>query len=148
MSVPSGFVTAAGNTSPIIQMWVSGSGYYIGNMVVSPSDFCEYIRKTDGFGATDPSSDTTNWQPSGARARKSLQRITIAVGAGTGGSATGAISSVNTAKTTIKMLGISNSLNDRAINGRVELTDSTTVTAYGFDSINAATVGAEIEETY
>ena len=129
-------------------LWISGGSYTIGQQVISPTDYCAYVRKTNGTGATDPSSDTTNWQPSGARARKSLQRITIAVGAGTGGSATGAISSVNTAKTTIKMLGISMSLNDRAINGRVELTNSTTVTAYGYDSIYNATVGAEIEETY
>lgn len=128
-------------------LWISGGSYTIGQQVISPTDYCAYVRKTNGTGATDPSSDTTNWQPSGARARKSLQRITIVVAANTS-SNTGAISSVNTAKTTIKILGGNNGVNDRAVNCRVELTDSTTVTAYSFDSLNATTVGAEIEETY
>lgn len=128
-------------------LWISGGSYTIGQQVISPTDYCAYVRKTNGTGATDPSSDTTNWQPSGARARKSLQRITIVVAANTH-SNTGAISSVNTAKTTIKILGGDNGVNDKAVNCRVELTNSTTVTAYSFDSSNATTVGAEIEETY
>lgn len=128
-------------------LWISGGSYTIGQQVISPTDYCAYVRKTDGTGATDPSSDTTNWQPSGARARKSLQRITIVVAANTH-SNTGAISSVNTAKTTIKILGGNNGVNDKAVNCRVELTNATTVTAYAFDSINSTTIGAEIEETY
>ena len=128
-------------------LWISGGSYTIGQQVISPTDYCAYVRKTDGTGATDPSSDTTNWQPSGARARKSLQRITIVVAANTH-SNTGTISSVNTAKTTIKILGGNNGVNDKAVNCRVELTNATTVTAYAFDSINSTTIGAEIEETY
>lgn len=128
-------------------LWISGGSYTIGQQVISPTDYCAYVRKTNGAGATDPSSDTTNWQPSGARARKSLQRITIVVTANTL-SNTGAISSVNTAKTTIKILGGNNGVNDKAVNCRVELTNATTVTAYSFDSLNNTTVGAEIEETY
>lgn len=128
-------------------LWISGGSYTIGQQVISPTDYCAYVRKTNGTGATDPSSDTTNWQPSGARARKSLQRITIVVAANTH-SNTGAISSVNTAKTTIKILGGNNGVNDKAVNCRVELTNATTVTAYAFDSINSTTIGAEIEETY
>ena len=128
-------------------LWISGGSYTIGQQVISPTDYCAYVRKTNGTGATDPSSDTTNWQPSGARARKSLQRITIVVAANTH-SNTGTISSVNTAKTTIKILGGNNGVNDKAVNCRVELTNATTVTAYAFDSINSTTIGAEIEETY
>ena len=128
-------------------LWISGGSYTIGQQVISPTDYCAYVRKTNGTGATDPVSDTTNWQPSGARARKSLQRITIVVAANNA-SNTGAISSVNTAKTTIKILGGNNGANDKAVNCRVELTNSTTVTAYSFDSLNITTVGAEIEETY
>lgn len=128
-------------------LWISGGSYTIGQQVISPTDYCAYVRKTNGTGATDPVSDTTNWQPSGARARKSLQRITIVVAANTT-SNTGAISSVDTAKTTIKILGGNNGVNDKAVNCRVELTNATTVTAYAFDSLNNTTIGAEIEETY
>lgn len=128
-------------------LWISGGSYTIGQQVISPADYCAYVRKTNGAGATDPSSDTTNWQPSGARARKSLQRITIVVAAGAA-SNTGAISSVNTAKTTIKLLGGNLGINDRAISCRVELTNATTVTAYSYDALYSTTVGAEIEETY
>lgn len=128
-------------------LWISGGSYTIGQQTVSPADLCVYVRKTNGAGATDPASDTTNWQPSGARARKSLQRITISVTAGFS-SNTGTISAVNTAKTTIKLLGGNNSANDKAGNNRVELTNSTTVTAYAYDTINNTTIGVEIEETY
>lgn len=129
------------------RLWLSGRNYVAGEKSVSPIDFCVYVRKIAGAGATDPSSDTTNWQPSGAMARKSLQRITISVAAGNS-SNTGTISAVNTSKTTIKLLGGNNYANDRAGNHRVELTNSTTVTAYAFDASYSTTIGVEIEETY
>lgn len=147
MGVPSGFLAALPNLSTRANMWVSGSGYLIGEIVVSLVDFCNYIRKIDGFGSVDPSSDTTNWQPYGARARKSLQRIAIVITAGSV-SATGTISSVVTAKSTIRLLGGSVGGNDKAIGFRVDLTNSTTVTAYSYNTIYDVTIGAEIEETY
>lgn len=45
-----------------ITKWVSGTTYAIGDCVWSPVDFQGYRRKTAGAGATDPSSDATNWQ--------------------------------------------------------------------------------------
>lgn len=128
-------------------LWISGGSYTIGQQTVSPADLCVYVRKTNGAGATDPASDTTNWQSIGARAIRSIQRITIAITAAAN-SNTGAISSVTTAKSKITLLGVSGS----GVNGigaaRVELTNSTTVTAYGYETGAAITIGAQVEETY
>lgn len=128
-------------------LWISGGSYTIGQQVISPTDYCAYVRKTNGTGATDPSSDTTNWQPSGARAIKSIQRGVIVV---TGASNTATISSVNTNKSTLSFLG--SDTNGSATNsvgpGRIELTNSTTVTATGYQSITGISVGYQITETY
>lgn len=128
-------------------LWISGGSYTIGQQTVSPADLCVYVRKTNGAGATDPASDSTNWQPIGARAIRSIQRITIVITAAAN-SNTGAISSVATAKSKITLLGVSG----YGVNGlgaaRVELTNSTTVTAYGYETGAAITIGAQVEETY
>lgn len=128
-------------------LWISGGSYTIGQQVISPTDYCAYVRKTNGTGATDPASDSTNWQPIGARAIRSIQRITITIPVAFN-SNTGAISSVTTAKSKITLLGV----NGTGVNGigpaRVELTNSTTVTAYGYDTGTGLTVGAQVEETY
>ena len=94
MSALSDFV---GGSAPL---WVTGSTYSIGKIVISPADFSGYIRKTAGAGATDPSADATNWQPFGERAIKLIQRGTVA---GTVTSVT--ITAVNMAKAELRNLG-------------------------------------------
>jgi len=43
-------------------LWVSGLSYYQGQTVISPITSLEYVRKSTGAGATDPSADVTNWK--------------------------------------------------------------------------------------
>lgn len=112
------------------RVWVSGATYAIGNVLLSPADnYQQYVRITDGAGATDPASDTTNYRPFGGRAKKSIQRgiITIASGASSG---TATISAVTTSKSELRFLGWSGS--STLASGhfpKLELTNGTTVTA-------------------
>lgn len=88
------------------KIWTSGVTYKQGAIVLSPADnYQAYVRITAaGSGATDPSSDSTNYRPFGARAIKSIQRGTVTVVGGTAvGNAT--ITSVNTAKAVVEYLG-------------------------------------------
>jgi hypothetical protein len=43
--------------------WVSGTTYPQDAVVISPTTYLSYRRKTAGGGVTDPASDTTNWVP-------------------------------------------------------------------------------------
>ncbi len=81
-------------------LWVSGTTYGVGAVVLSPTDYTYYVRIVAGAGTTDPSADTTNWRSAGASGIKSIQRGTLAYNSG---SAT--ITSVNTAKTELRLLG-------------------------------------------
>lgn len=80
--------------------WVSGTNYTEGTVVWSPSDYQYYMRKTTGAGATDPASDSANWQPTGDRAIKSFQH-----GIGTPTLTAVAISAVNVNKTEVRITG-------------------------------------------
>lgn len=53
--------TAASNTNATL--WISGTTYAANVVVYSPINGRSYKRKTSGAGTTDPSLDTTNWQP-------------------------------------------------------------------------------------
>ena len=55
-------------------LWVSGSQYNVGNIVLSQIDWQQYIRITNGAGTTDPSADTTNYRPAAPRVIKLIQR--------------------------------------------------------------------------
>lgn len=55
-------------------LWVSGSQYNVGNIVLSQVDWQQYIRITTGAGTTDPSADTTNYRPAAPRVIKLIQR--------------------------------------------------------------------------
>jgi hypothetical protein len=44
-------------------LWVSGTTYAAGDVVWSPITYQTFRRKTNGAGTTDPSLDSTNWQP-------------------------------------------------------------------------------------
>mgnify|MGYP006921298040 CR=1 FL=1 len=95
MSAASDFL---GGATP--KIWVTGTTYAAGKVVWSPADYQYYMRKSAGAGSTDPSSDTTNWQPTGGRAVKSIQRGTVAYNV-----SSVTISAVVTAKCELRQLG-------------------------------------------
>ena len=132
-----------GGTPPL---WVTGTTYTQGKVVLSPTDFCYYVRKVAGAGATDPSADTTNWQVTG-RAIKSVQRGVIIL---SGASGTATITAVNTAKTELRYLGMTtNSASDMTISlMRLVLTNSTTITATCNSSGGSPQVSWELTEYY
>jgi hypothetical protein len=105
------------------------------------------MRKSAGAGSTDPSSDTTNWQPTGARAIKSIQRGTISMTSVT--TATATVSSVNTAKSLLTFLGFNTAQGTNDYNPSIVLTNSTTITATRVNngSYNT-TVSWELVERY
>ena len=118
--------TFIGGSAP--KVWVSGTTYAAGKVVWSPTDYQYFMRKSAGGGTTDPASDTTNWQPTGDRAIKSIQRGVITIPANAG-SATATISAVVTAKSQETLLGFSTVGGDNTFSPRIALTNSTTVTA-------------------
>lgn len=94
------------------KVWVSGTTYSIGNVVLSPADnYQQYVRITNGAGTTDPSSDTTNYRPHGGRGVKSIQSgyvSSTSMTTGTGEDTTYVnvtISSVNISKSIVYFTG-------------------------------------------
>lgn len=128
---------AAGGALP----WVSGTTYAAGDVVVSPADnYLQYVRVIAGAGATDPSSDSTNWKPFGGRTIKSIQRGTISLSSGT--SATATITSVVTGKSVVRFLGYHSGTSNDLLGTnvpRLDLSSATTV---------RATIGATASETF
>lgn len=53
----------AAAASANVTLWVSGTTYPQGQNVYSPVNFQTYRRKVAGGGVTDPSADSTNWEP-------------------------------------------------------------------------------------
>ena len=127
------------------QKWVSGT-YQEGTFMWSPSDFQIYMNKTTGVRATDPASDPTNWMPSGERAIKSIQRGTVTFSGVT--SATVTISSVVVSKSELRFLGFSTSATDSLGCPRIDLTNSTTITANKGTAAFTTTVSWELTERY
>lgn len=126
--------------------WVSGTTYAVGKVVLSPADnYQSYVRVIAGAGTTDPSSDSTNWKPIGARAIKSIQRGVINI---TVASATATITSVNTSKSELRYLG-----GDGRDGGavpmvpRLVLTNSTTITATSLQSNGSLSTNVSWELT-
>jgi len=142
MSAASDFL---GGSTP--KVWVTGTTYAAGKVVWSPTDYQYYMRKSAGAGSTDPSSDTTNWQPTGARAIKSIQRGTISMTSVI--TATATVSSVNTAKSLLTFLGFNTAQLTNDYNPSIVLTNSTTITATRVNtgSYNT-TVSWELVERY
>lgn len=135
MSAASDFL---GGATP--KVWVSGTTYAAGKVVWSPTDYQYFMRKTAGGGTTDPASDTTNWQPTGDRAIKSIQR-------GVSAATPITISAVVMAKTELRWLGgVTSSAG--VIDGvpTLQLTSSTQITA-NFNG-TSKTVGWELTERY
>lgn len=52
--------TASSSSANAVR-WVSGTTYAQDVVVISPSNYLSYRRKTAGAGTTDPSLDSTNW---------------------------------------------------------------------------------------
>lgn len=134
------------------QPWVSGQGYTYGAVVLSPADNMQaYVRITAmGGGAIDPSADTTNYRPYGARAIKSIQRGVSAVPSAAA-SVDITIAAVNVSRASVSYLGgmgLSNT-GSRAEIPCLQLINSTTLRA---TTIYATTgnipFGYEIVESY
>ncbi len=62
--------------------WASGSSYVVGDQVISPITFLAYVRKTNGGGVTDPSSDGTNWTPLGMAIKQIIRGVYFNCGTG------------------------------------------------------------------
>ena len=138
--------TFIGGSAP--KVWVSGTTYAAGKVVWSPTDYQYFMRKGAGGGTTDPASDTTNWQPTGGRAIKSIQRGVIAL-SGSFATATATITAVVTAKTELRLLGYSAPGGDNVQAPRIVLTNTTTITATkGSSSGSADDVSWELTERY
>lgn len=132
--------TFIGGSAP--KVWVSGTTYAAGKVVWSPTDYQYFMRKSAGGGTTDPASDTTNWQPTGDRAIKSIQRGVIS--GATGSTAT--ITAVVTAKSELRMLGFSTSNVDNTASPKIVLTNTTTITMT--TSAGSAAASWELTERY
>ncbi|MBS0508854.1 MAG: hypothetical protein JSR53_15865 [Proteobacteria bacterium] len=132
-------------------VWLSGKTYYPGEVVKSPADrYQTYVRTSvAGAGAIDPSADTSNYVPFGARAIKSIQRGVMA------GNATATITAVAPSKTELRCLGSIgqwasvDGANRGAIAARIALTNATTITStmQGLESSNG-TVSWELTEYF
>ena len=131
------------------QYWVSGTTYALGKTVRSPTDHQRYVRVVAGAGTTDPANDATNWRPDGGRPIKSIQRGVINIPSGAA-AAIATISAVIPAKTAIRWLGGSGYNSGGAmLIPRIELTNSTTVTASAGSLVGGPTsCGWELTEYY
>ena len=131
-------------------LWASGETYDQYQVLKSPAAAgALYIRITAaGSGATDPASDSTNYRPFLGRAIKSIQRGTIAITSASSNTAT--ITSVDTAKTELRLLGYSvNNTGTQQHVPRITLTNATTVTATRDTSAgDTTTVSFELTEYY
>lgn len=144
-----GSSSGSGSAPPL---WVSGAYYSAGvsavsppDVVTSPTDFQRYTRIVSGTGSTDPASDPTNWQPTGDRAIKSIQRGVIAI---TGATATATITTVVTAKSELRFLGFDSIGTDNTHSLRIVLTNTTTITATQGVGGAAGNVSWELTERY
>ena len=127
-------------------LWVTGTAYTVGKVVLSPADFQYYVRKTNGAGATDPSADAANWKITG-NAIKSIQRGVILMSLSNTTDVT--ITAVNVAKTELRFLGSTAGAGTTDYLAYVKLTSSTTVTAQkGFNNSSNTSVSWELTERY
>ena len=132
------------------QYWVSGTTYALGKTVRSPTDHQRYVRVVAGAGTTDPANDATNWRPDGARPIKSIQRGVIVMPVSTS-SVTATISAVNTAKSELRFLGSlgTNGASPPAyVTSKIQLTNSTTLTADSSGFVYGHSLSWELTEYY
>lgn len=135
-----------------VKVWVSGNQYKRGQIVLSPADnYQPWVRiAADGGGTTDPSADSANYRPFGARPIKSIQRGIIAFNTQQT-QVDQAITAVNTSKSELRFLGfkVSGGSNpDIAQAVMIQLLNSTTVRANRGASGTSAEVSWELTEFY
>jgi len=126
--------------------WVSGRVYQPGTVVLSPADrYQQYVRITAaGSGATDPSSDTTNYAPFGGRGFKSIQKGAITIPNGST-SAVVTVSAVNTSRYLLLWAGgLGIATGSIAVIPELDLTNATTITA----SIHTAASASGVRGRY
>lgn len=130
--------------------WVNGRIYQSGQCARSLTDQQRYVRITNGGGAVDPATDTTNWRPDGGRPIKSIQRGVVTTVGNASMSVT--IAAVNPAKTEVRFLGFSSNTSAAIHEGiaYVALANSTTITVAGAQAYNSgrSTVSWELTEYY
>lgn len=90
-------------------LWVSGTAYLVGQERRSPATWANYVRITNGAGATDPSADPANWRasiPAPLGAVKSIQRGYTDMGSNNTGvtSIDVTVAAVNPAKAMLNLL--------------------------------------------
>lgn len=101
MSVLTDFYANANRQMPL--RWVSGNSYALDADVWSSVSGHIYRRIVAGAGTTDPSADATNWMPV-CGGIKSIQRVAVVVST-SNTVQTSAITSINTARATIEIIG-------------------------------------------
>ena len=113
------------------QVWASGITYLQGQIVLSPgSNYQQYVRVTaTGSGTTDPSSDSTNYKPLGARPIKSIQRGVVTNYGNAGFNVTITVSSVDTSKSNLTVVGYNSAGVSTQVGAYLQLTNSTTITS-------------------
>lgn len=125
-------------------LWVTGTAYAIGKVVLSPADFQYYVRKTNGAGASDPSADAANWKITG-NAIKSIQRGVMTT---IGGSGSATVTAVNMSKTELRYTGGSDASGIGTGMPRLTLSNATTITAVGGGGGSPGSAGWELTERY
>ncbi len=118
-----------------IKVWVSGTQYKRGQIVLSPADnYQAWVRiGADGGGTTDPAADSANYRPFGSRAIKSIQRGVVN---GTQSSFT--ISAVNMNKSVLTWTGGSFTEDGAIRVPQFQFTNSTTITVNGSASFGGS----------
>lgn len=128
-------------------LWVTGTGYLQNDVVRSPIDWQLYVRITNGAGTTDPSADTTNYKPAGARLKKPRVAGVIAIANGAT-SATATIAAVDVTKAELVCLGTEYGNTEIAAGlVRLTLTNATTITATRGGATGGSQTGYELRET-
>ena len=132
-------------------VWVSGRTYAVGQVVRDPADwYFRYVRVAGGAGTTNPINDPGSWRPDGARPIKSTQRGVIVIPNNTS-TATATISAVNTAKSELRFLGITGTNGGSPtgyVTSRIQLTNSTTLTAESSGIVYYHGISWELTEYY
>ncbi|GAB4207983.1 MAG: hypothetical protein Fur0019_13160 [Tibeticola sp.] len=118
------------------KVWESGRQYKRGQIVLSPADnYQAWVRiGADGGGTTDPSQDSANYRPFGARPIKSIQRGVV-----DGSQSSFTISPVNMNKSVLTWTGGSFTNSDGSTRvPRFEFTNSTTITVNGASGLGGS----------
>ncbi len=119
-----------------IKVWVSGTQYKRGQIVLSPADnYQAWVRiGADGGGTTDPAADSANYRPFGARPIKSIQRGVVI-----GSQSSFTITAVDSNKSVLTWTGGSFTNADGSIRvPQFQFTNSTTITVNGAPGLSGS----------